>query len=170
MKRERVLEIATYVIVFLAMGVASPSIGKLLDRLYFPYQRVFADKVLVLFVGVVVAIVGLAFVLWTIRLFKVVGHGTPNPKLPPKELVITGPYKFVRNPMAFGGLLFLLGEALFYYSPSLSGIAILYGIILYFNAMLIEEPELRKRFGKPYEEYIRDVPRFFPNPFPRRKK
>lgn len=59
----------------------------------------------------------------------------------------------------------MLGEAVLYYSPSLLGLAILYGIIIYFNAMLIEEPELKRRFGSPYLDYLKQVPRFFPTPF-----
>ena len=67
--------------------------------------------------------------------------------------------------MAFGGLLILLGEAAIYYSPSLLGIALLYGLVIYFNAMFFEEPELKKRFGVPYKDYLKQVPRFFPNPW-----
>ena len=67
--------------------------------------------------------------------------------------------------MALGGLLVLLGEAVIYYSPSLLGLAILYGVVVYFNAMFIEEPELRERFGEPYTDYLEQVPRFFPNPW-----
>ena len=67
--------------------------------------------------------------------------------------------------MAMGGLLILIGEAVFYFSPSLLAIAVLYGVIVYFNAMYVEEPELRIRFGNAYEDYLKQVPRFFPNPF-----
>ena len=66
--------------------------------------------------------------------------------------------------MASGGFLTLIGQALVYYSPSLFVIAILYGIIIYFNAIFVEEPALRKRFGDSYEAYFEQVPRFFPNP------
>jgi protein-S-isoprenylcysteine O-methyltransferase Ste14 len=45
----------------------------------------------------------------------------------------------------------------------------LYGVIIYFNAMLIEEPELINRFGDPYTDYLERVPRFFPNPWKRYK-
>jgi deazaflavin-dependent oxidoreductase (nitroreductase family) len=64
--------------------------------------------------------------------------------------------------MALGGFLFLLGEAGIYQSPSLAVMAGLFLIILYFNAMYVEEPELRRRFGLPYEKYCQAVPRFLP--------
>jgi protein-S-isoprenylcysteine O-methyltransferase Ste14 len=71
--------------------------------------------------------------------------------------------------MALGGAVLLLGEVIIYYSLFLLILSTLYVIILYFNAMLIEEPELIKRFGKPYEQYLKDVPRFFPKVFGRAK-
>ena len=69
--------------------------------------------------------------------------------------------------MGLGGWLTLLGQAALYYSPSLLLISVLFAIIIYFNAMFVEEPELRKRFGQPYEDYKKRVPRFIPNPWRR---
>ena len=54
-----------------------------------------------------------------------------------------------------GGLLVLLGESMLYHSPSMLGLALLFGIILYLNAMWVEEPELRVRFSAAYEEYLK---------------
>jgi protein-S-isoprenylcysteine O-methyltransferase Ste14 len=162
--RDKALEIVTYVGVFLAIWVVSPLAGKFIDMFYFNHSQIFTDSPLLLLAGFLLILSGSIIVGWTIYLFKVKGKGTPNPKLPPKTLIVIGPYKYSRNPMALGGFLTLLGQALVYYSPSLLGIAILFGIIVYFNAMLVEELELRKRFGKSYEAYIRQVPRFFPHP------
>jgi protein-S-isoprenylcysteine O-methyltransferase Ste14 len=167
MKRERVIEIATYIMVFLAMWIISPWIGKLLDQLYYPSPRLFSNSFLILLVSGVIAILGLGLTMWTIVIFKTIGKGTPNPKVPPTEMVITGPYKYSRNPMAFGGFLFLLGESGIYQSPSLAGLAVLFAIVLYFNTIYIEEPQLRKRFGQLYERYCETVPRFFPKLFSR---
>ena len=71
--------------------------------------------------------------------------------------------------MALGGLLILLGESTLYHSPSMLGLSILYGIILYLYIMWVEEPELRVRFGAPYEAYLKRVSRFFPGPWKRFK-
>jgi protein-S-isoprenylcysteine O-methyltransferase Ste14 len=162
--RDRALEIATYVGVFLAIWVVSPLAGKFIDALFLDSLKIFADSPFILGIGILLILIGSTIVGWTIYLFKVKGRGTPNPKLPPKTLIVIGPYKYSRNPMALGGFLTLVGQALVYYSPSLLGIAVLFGIIVYFNAMFVEEPELRKRFGEPYEAYLKQVPRFFPNP------
>src|SRR3989441_8328809 len=42
---------------------------------------------------------GLAGLAWCLRDFAVVGRGTPAPFDPPRELVATGLYRWVRNPM-----------------------------------------------------------------------
>jgi protein-S-isoprenylcysteine O-methyltransferase Ste14 len=162
--KDRVLEIVTYVGVFLAIWVVSPLAGKFIDMFYFNHAQLFTDSPLLLLVGGLLIICGAVIVGWTIYLFRVKGKGTPNPKLPPKTLIVVGPYKYSRNPMALGGFLTLLGQALVYYSPTLFGIAVLFAVIVYFNAMFVEEPELQKRFGESYEDYTQQVPRFFPHP------
>lgn len=163
MNRDKVIELATYIIVPLLLWVVSPLLGKYIDSLYFS-PKVFADSISVILVGACVMLGGAALAVWTIVLFKTKGQGTPNPKLPPRVFVVSGPYRFSRNPMALGGLLILLGQAAIYFSPSLLGISILYGLVVYLNAMFVEEPELKQRFGEPYMDYLGRVPRFFPNP------
>ena len=165
MSKNKVVELATYIVVALAIWVVSPLLGKFIDSFYFHYPNVLADSISITLFGACVMLLGTILTVWTIFLFKTKGQGTPNPKLPPKVFVISGPYRISRNPMALGGLLILLGEAVVYYSPSLLGIAILYGVIVYLNAKFVEEPELRKRFGEPYDDYLKRVPRFFPNPW-----
>jgi protein-S-isoprenylcysteine O-methyltransferase Ste14 len=165
MKREQIVEMATYIIVPLVMWVITPLLGKFLDTLYFPYPNILAGSIPLILVGAALMLGGMVLAFWTIYLFKTIGEGTPNPTLPPKNFVVSGPYRFSRNPMAFGGLLILLGESALYYSPSLLGLSIVYGVVIYLNAMLIEEPALKERFGAPYLDYLRRVPRVFPNPW-----
>jgi protein-S-isoprenylcysteine O-methyltransferase Ste14 len=170
MDKNKIIEIATYIVVGLAIWVVSPLMGKFIDTFYFNYPKILTDAPLFMVGGLLLILLGCCLTGWTIWLFKIKGQGTPNPKLPPKTLIISGPYKFSRNPMAFGGFLTLLGEGLVYYSPSLGVIALAFAVIIYLNAMLVEEPELRRRFGAPYEEYLQQAPRFLPNPFKFYKK
>jgi len=110
--------------------------------------------------------VGLALFVASLRRFATEGRGTLAPWDPPHELVVRGPYRYVRNPMISGVLLVLLGEALVLRSrPHLvwacTFLAINAGYI-----PLREEPDLEDRFGEPYREYRRHVPRLFPRPRP----
>ena len=88
--------------------------------------------------------------------------GTPAPLDPPKELVVTGLYRFVRNPMYCGVLAALLGLALFLESGRLLvyGFAVFTGFSLF--VLLYEEPALASRFGESYDRYKAAVPRWIP--------
>jgi len=101
-----------------------------------------------------------------VRRFGAEGEGTLAPWDPPTNLVVVGPYAYVRNPMISGVLLILVGEALGLRSlPHLEWA----GIFFVMNALyipLIEESGLRARFGAEYEEYARAVPRLIPRPTP----
>jgi protein-S-isoprenylcysteine O-methyltransferase Ste14 len=167
-KEDRAVEIATYFVVHLAMWVIAPLLGKFVDSLFFNDQKVFADSLLIVLPGASFVLIGLTLSGWAVFLFRTKGQGTPNPTLPPKTLIATGAYRFTRNPIVVGVFLILLGESLLYYSPSLFVMAIIFGLIVSLNIVFIEEPELRKRFGVSYEEYLEQVPRFLPNPFKQR--
>ena len=84
------------------------------------------------------------------------------PTDPPKELVITGFYRYVRNPIYGGVLLIFLGHFLWLGYLSL----LLYAVLSFFGVHLFivgyEEPTLKKKFGAAYEEYLQSVPRWIP--------
>src|SRR5881397_3316636 len=73
------------------------------------------------YLGLVPLVTGTAIVGWCLRDFALVGRGTPAPFDPPRQLVVTGPYRWVRNPMYVGGLLLLVGEAILLQAPVLLG-------------------------------------------------
>ena len=88
--------------------------------------------------------------------------GTPLPFDLPKELIVRGSYRFVRNPMYAGYLLILFGEIFLFKSS---------GLLLYFLALFasfhtfvvfIEEPMLKHKFGESYEQYCKSVRRWIP--------
>ncbi len=90
------------------------------------------------------------------------GRGTPFPLDPPKDLVVSGLYRHVRNPMYIAVLCVVLGEAVVFRSGELAvyWVSVLAGFHLF--VVLYEEPTLRKTFGAAYEEYARRVPRWIP--------
>lgn len=105
---------------------------------------------------------GGVILLWSFWNFLHEGRGTPAPIDPPKELVVTGFYRYVRNPMYFGVLLILVGHFLwlgFWYILAFTGLAFL---ATHLFVTLYEEPTLRKKFGAAYEDYLGRVPRWIP--------
>lgn len=105
---------------------------------------------------------GLYLMMVTIRLFITVGKGTLAPWEPVKQLIIEGPYRYVRNPMITGVLFILFGEALISGSFFLLGWFFLFGLVNHIYIIKFEEPELTKRFGDGYILYRENVPRWIP--------
>jgi protein-S-isoprenylcysteine O-methyltransferase Ste14 len=94
------------------------------------------------------------------------GLGTPAPFDPPRRLVVSGPYRFVRNPMYLGMGVALIGEAIVFPNvrvPILAMVALLFVFVTLF-VMGYEEPTLRRLFGAEYEGYCRRVRRWWPVP------
>jgi protein-S-isoprenylcysteine O-methyltransferase Ste14 len=94
--------------------------------------------------------------------FALRGKGTPAPIDPPKKLVVEGPYRVVRNPMYWGVLFVMLGEALAFRSVPLAEIACVFFAAAALFVIIFEEPILRNKFGAEYEAYCRQVPRWIP--------
>ena len=113
-------------------------------------------------IAVILGAAGLALSVWTVRLFRNVGKGTPAPWAPPKRLVVRGSYRHVRNPMIVSVLLMLGAESLFFGSWHLAGWALVFflGNSVYFS--LVEGPALERRFGDDYRLYKTNVPRWIP--------
>lgn len=75
------------------------------------------------------------------------------------EFVTTGPYKYSRNPQYIGFIIAILG-IIMVSNSILAFITALLEIILFAITPFAEEPWLRKRFKKKYEDYYKKVPRF----------
>jgi protein-S-isoprenylcysteine O-methyltransferase Ste14 len=113
-------------------------------------------------VGVVLLLAGVALLLWCIRLFGRVGRGTLAPWDPTRRLVVSGPYRYVRNPMISAVAATLLGEAAALVSPRLVLWCVSFIVVNHIYFLASEEPGLRRRFGAQYERYRRAVPRWIP--------
>lgn len=122
------------------------------------------------FLGIAIFLAGLLLAVSTIRLFSKLGNGTLAPWDPTSKMIITGPYAYVRNPMITGIVLMLIGEALMFASWAIGIWTVVFLIINMIYFVLSEEPGLRKRFGKEYEEYCRNVPRYIPRLTPWKPK
>jgi protein-S-isoprenylcysteine O-methyltransferase Ste14 len=90
------------------------------------------------------------------------GRGTLSPLDPPRDLVVRGLYRYVRNPMYLSVTTIVLGEAMLTRSSALA----VYWVVWFACANLFvigyEEPTLRQMFGRSYEDYTRRVGRWIP--------
>jgi protein-S-isoprenylcysteine O-methyltransferase Ste14 len=79
--------------------------------------------------------------------FVIEGKGTPSPLAPPRRLVRSGVYRFVRHPMYIATTVALVGEALVLRRAVLLIAAAAYAATLFALVRWWEEPLLRRRFG-----------------------
>jgi protein-S-isoprenylcysteine O-methyltransferase Ste14 len=112
--------------------------------------------------GWVVLAAGVVVLLDAFARFVVEGVGTPAPAAPTEELVVGGLYRWVRNPMYLAVAAVILGQAAVLGSWILVVYAGVFGLTVWSFVHWYEEPSLRRRFGRQYEEYLRSVPGWWP--------
>jgi len=101
-------------------------------------------------------------ILWCFWDFTFKGRGTPAPIDPPKALVTTGFYRYVRNPIYVGVLAIIIGHFLWFKTIWILAYAIVVFLAFYLFVTLYEEPTLKEKFGAAYENYCKSVPRWIP--------
>lgn len=140
--------------------IALPGIGAVILPLIIVYCDPWTGGVWL--PGLFVLGLGSLVLIWCVRDFYVSGKGTLAPWDPPKELVVAGLYRFVRNPMYLGVLLVVLGWCLSFWSPLLALYEIILAAGFHMRVVRNEEPRLKKKFGVRWELYEREVPRWLP--------
>jgi protein-S-isoprenylcysteine O-methyltransferase Ste14 len=112
--------------------------------------------------GGALILAGIPILLDSFRRFAVEGFGTPAPIYPTDRLIVSGLYRYVRNPMYLAVLAVILGQALLLGDVRL----VIYGAIicLAFDVFVIayEEPTLRRRYGAQFNAYCAHVRRWLP--------
>ena len=92
------------------------------------------------------------------------GGGGPGISIPPDRIVEHGAYRWLRNPMYLGHLIFFLGLAVVF--RSWIGLAVLVAHGFWFDRRVREdEARLAERFGDSYRDYCRRVKRWLPGVF-----
>lgn len=110
--------------------------------------------------GFILASAGAVLTGLCIATFLTRGRGTPAPFDPPRELVPTGPYRYVRNPMYLGATAVLAGAGLIVSSPSILALSAAFLLLMHLFVVLDEEPVLTDKFGASYESYKSSVGRW----------
>jgi protein-S-isoprenylcysteine O-methyltransferase Ste14 len=94
--------------------------------------------------------------------FALQGLGTPAPVFPTRHLVVSGLYRYVRNPMYVAVVAVVLGQSLLLGNASVLGYGVLVWIGFHLFVLAYEEPTLRSTHGSEYETFCRNVPRWIP--------
>jgi len=119
-------------------------------------------------------VIGFSFGFSSIIYQNIIGKGGPleisNIEISPKtkNLVVSGPYRYTRNPMLFGTFLIYLAFATWINSLNAILLVILFIVFMLSVVVRNEEKRLLKDFGNQYEEYRRKTSLFIPW-FPRNK-
>jgi protein-S-isoprenylcysteine O-methyltransferase Ste14 len=92
--------------------------------------------------------------------------GTPVPVASPPRLVVSGFYRYVRNPIYVGFLAVLLGQVLLFGSLGMLKYTAAAWLVGAVAVRFYEEPTLVRKFGAEYREYRRAVPAWIPRLHP----
>jgi protein-S-isoprenylcysteine O-methyltransferase Ste14 len=122
------------------------------------------------FVGLLLIALGIIGLLDSFLRFALKGLGTPAPVFPTRHLVITGFYRYVRNPMYVSVVAAILGQALFFGNLTLLGYGGLVWLLCHLFVVTYEEPTLRRSYGSDYREFCREIPRWIPRMTPWRRQ
>lgn len=90
--------------------------------------------------------------------------GSSGMDVPPERIIATGIYRYTRNPMYLGHLIFLSGLAIAFWSWF--GLIVLAGRAIWFHRRVLhDEARLEKIFGADYAAYRARVKRWIPGVF-----
>lgn len=113
-------------------------------------------------VGILLIVAGLLGLVDSFARFAVQGLGTPAPIAPTQKLVVTGLYRYVRNPMYVAVVAVILGQAVLFGDWRL----LIYGGLVWLAChafvLMYEEPTLAQKFGTQYKDFRANVPRWIP--------
>ena len=110
--------------------------------------------------GLLLVAAGLALIIDCFARFALQGRGTPAPVAPTEYLVVSGAYRYVRNPMYVAVVSIIAGQALFFGSARLMAYAAVIWLAFHVFVRTYEEPTLRARYGASYERYCEQVGRW----------
>lgn len=120
--------------------------------------------------GAVLLFAGIAGLVDSFARFAMQGLGTPAPIAPPEHLIVTGLYRFVRNPMYVAVVAAILGQAFLLGDWRLIPYAAAFWLATHLFVLFYEEPRLAQDFGSEYAAYRAGVPRWIPRITPWRQR
>jgi len=89
------------------------------------------------------------------------GGGGPGLSIPPEQLVVGGPYRYCRNPMYLGHLIFFVALAFALHSW-IAAAVLAFHAVWFHRRVRDDETRLTALFGDPYRDYLAHVKRWIP--------
>ena len=129
---------------------------------HWEFQAAFAGVEATRAAGIALIVVGLPGLLDSFARFAVQGIGTPAPIAPTEKLVVTGLYRYVRNPMYVAVVAIVLGQAMLFGSAPLLWYGAFLWVAFHLFVLAYEEPTLTQTYGAEYEDYRAHVRRWIP--------
>ena len=117
-------------------------------------------------VGVLLILVGLPGLVDSFARFALQGLGTPAPVAPTKNLVVTGLYRHVRNPIYLAVVAIILGQAMLFGDWRLVVLGALFWLAFHLFVVAYAEPTLQHTFGSRDEPYRGNFRRWVPRVVP----
>lgn len=118
-----------------------------------------ADNFILRAAGIAIILAALWLNVGAWKLFKRTGQH-PAPWKPSPELVLSGPYRFTRNPMYLGMTCIQVGLGLALNNLWISLLAAFSLLAVHFIAVVPEEKYLTEQFGESYIGYLIKVRRY----------
>ncbi len=117
-------------------------------------------------VGALLIGLGLMALVESVGRFALEGVGTPALFLPTRKLVVTGLYRYVRNPMYVAVTAIILGQGMILGQVDVLTYAAIVWVTCHLFVLSYEEPALRRAYPEGYDVFFRDVPRWWPRARP----
>ena len=143
-----------------APGTVAGLVPYLIDR--WRFEPPFFGLDITRWIGLALVILGLPVLIDAFLRFAIQGIGTPAPIAPTEHLVVTGLYRYIRNPMYVAVASLIFGQGLLFGNLTVIAYGAAVCIAFHLFVCYYEEPTLRRTFGQEYANYCARVPRWIP--------
>jgi protein-S-isoprenylcysteine O-methyltransferase Ste14 len=112
--------------------------------------------------GALLMLAGIVLLMDAFARFALQGIGTPAPIFPTRHLVVSGSYRYVRNPMYVAVVALILGQGLLFGSARVFMYGPCVWLAMHLFVLIYEEPTMKRSFPADYAIFSAHVPRWVP--------